>query len=359
MIETQRLILREYLIEDFDALYEIMSDAQTMQHYPAPFDEERTRGWILWNLENYKKFGFGLWAVVLKETGEFIGDCGITIQNIDGQMLPEIGYHINKKYWRRGFAKEAAGAVRDWVFENTDYNEIYSYMKYTNVASYSTAIANGMKKLKEYADPKNEVSYAYSITRDEWEYLRETDSIDYSNPLIIGKINELKAQSANQTEYIKNAYHFVRDEIKHSWDIKAQVVSKTASEVLKNRTGICWAKSTLLAALLRGNGIQSGISYQKLTRSDEDARDGYIIHALNTIYVPEIRKWIRVDARGNKATVHAQFSTEQEILAFPIRSEMGEVDYHDNHSDLDVRLCQILNSVENIMDIRTDFDIQE
>ena len=81
----------------FDALYEIMSDAETMKHYPAPFDEVRTRRWIECNLEIYQKYGWGLWAVVLKETGEFIGDCGITLQDIDGQLLPEIGYHIHKE----------------------------------------------------------------------------------------------------------------------------------------------------------------------------------------------------------------------------------------------------------------------
>ena len=171
MIETERLLLREYTMDDFDALYEIVSDEETMQHYPAPFDEAKTRHWIEWNLENYSQYGFGLWAVVLKETGEFIGDCGITMQNIDGEMLPEIGYHIHKKHWRHGFAKEAARAVRDWVFRNTDYDTIYSYMKYTNVGSYSTAIANGMKKVKEYPDPTNEVSFAYAITRKEWEEL--------------------------------------------------------------------------------------------------------------------------------------------------------------------------------------------
>ena len=152
VLETDRLTLREYVTEDFDALFEIVSDIETMQHYPAPFDEDKTRSWIQWNLDNYKKCGFGLWAVVLKETGEFIGDCGITIQDIDGEMLPEIGYHIHKKYWRKGFAKEAARAVRDWVFLNTQYDIIYSYMKYTNVGSYSTALANGMKKVKEYQD---------------------------------------------------------------------------------------------------------------------------------------------------------------------------------------------------------------
>ena len=139
-METERLILREYTYEDFDALYEIMSDSETMRHYPNPFDEELTREWIEWNLKNYKEYGYGLWAVVLKETGKFIGDCGITIQNIDGEMFPEIGYHINKKYWRQGFGSEAARAVRDWAFENTEYDCLYSYMKYTNTGSCSHAI---------------------------------------------------------------------------------------------------------------------------------------------------------------------------------------------------------------------------
>ena len=67
-METERLLLRRYTMDDFEALYEIMSDPETMQHYPAPFDEERTKSWITWNLENYEKYGFGLWAVILKET---------------------------------------------------------------------------------------------------------------------------------------------------------------------------------------------------------------------------------------------------------------------------------------------------
>ena len=171
IIETERLVLREYTFDDFNALFEIVSDSETMQHYPAPFDENKTKDWIAWILENYQKYGFGLWAIVLKESGEFIGDCGITIQDIDSEMLPEIGYHIHKKYWRNGFAKEAARAVIDWVFQNTQYDKIYSYMKYTNVGSYSTAIANGMKKVKEYPDQKNGISYVYAIKREEWKRL--------------------------------------------------------------------------------------------------------------------------------------------------------------------------------------------
>ena len=106
ILETDRLILRKYVEEDFDALFEIVSDIETMQHYPAPFDEDKTRNWIIWNLDNYKKYGFGLWAVVLKETGEFIGDCGITIQDIDGEMLPEIGYIFIKNIGEKDLLKK-------------------------------------------------------------------------------------------------------------------------------------------------------------------------------------------------------------------------------------------------------------
>ena len=149
-LETERLVLREYTLEDFDELFEIMSDPETMQYYPAPYDAGKTKNWIVWNQGNYAEYGFGLWAVVLKETGAFIGDCGITIQNIDGKKLPEIGYHINKQYWRRGFAKEAVRAVRDWAFHNTDYDALYAYMNHANIASAATATAAGMRKVKEY-----------------------------------------------------------------------------------------------------------------------------------------------------------------------------------------------------------------
>ena len=134
------------------------------------------------------------------------------------------------------------------------------------------------------------------------EYLMETPSIDYMNPLIQDNVRELMNQSKDNLDYIKRSYIFVRDEIPHSWDIKTDVVSKTASEVLENKTGICWTKSCLLAALLRANEIPSGISYQLLTRAD-DASEGYMIHALNTVYLKDFNKWIRLDARGNKENI--------------------------------------------------------
>ena len=168
MLETERLMLREYTADDADALFAILSDPETMRHYPRPFDRQMTENWISKNLERYKTLGFGLWAVVLKETGELIGDCGLTLQCIDSELLPEIGYHIRKTHWRHGYAKEAASAVRDWAFRHTQYDVLCSYMKYTNAASCATARSVGMKRIREYADPVNTVSVVYAITRAEW-----------------------------------------------------------------------------------------------------------------------------------------------------------------------------------------------
>jgi len=167
ILETERLFLREMTMGDFDALYAVLSDPEIMQHYPYSFDEERVRSWIERNMDRYKNDGFGLWAVCLKDTGEMIGDCGLTLQNIEGQMLPEIGYHIRKDQQRKGYAKEAAAAVRDWAFGNTEYPALYSYCKYTNVGSFKTAESIGMHFEKEYEDEANKITHVSVIRRED------------------------------------------------------------------------------------------------------------------------------------------------------------------------------------------------
>ena len=173
VLETKRLILREYTLEDFEALYAILSDPETMKHYPKPYDEAGTRRWLDWSLDNYRRYGFGLWAIELKQTGRFIGDCGLTMQPIDAEILPEIGYHIHKAYWRQGYGSEAARAVRDWAFTHTEFDRLYSYMTFSNIASQATAAAAGLKKIKEYPDPDEGILCVYAISREEWNKLRE------------------------------------------------------------------------------------------------------------------------------------------------------------------------------------------
>lgn len=109
-----------------------------------------------------------MWAVCLKESGEMIGDCGLTLQNINGQVKPEIGYHIAKAHQRRGYAKEAAQAVRDWAFQNTAFDVLYSYMKATNLPSIATARANGMRFIVEYTDSEGEQTVVYGVSRKTW-----------------------------------------------------------------------------------------------------------------------------------------------------------------------------------------------
>ena len=168
IVETERLFLREMSEDDFQSLYKILADSNNMQHYPYSFDEEKVQNWIARNIERYKIFGFGLWAVCLKETGELIGDCGLTIQLVNGQIKPEIGYHIRADMQRKGYAKESAVAVRDWTFTNTPFNIIYSYMKYTNEASAKTAVSYGCKPVDEFEDEINEITKVFAISRDEW-----------------------------------------------------------------------------------------------------------------------------------------------------------------------------------------------
>jgi len=168
ILETKRLLLREMSPDDFQAMFQVLGDPQTMWHYPYTPDGQHVRDWIERNINRYMKDGFGLWAVCLKETGELIGDCGLTLQNINGEILPEIGYHIRRDCHRKGYASEAARGVRDWVFQNTDYQAVYSYCRYTNLPSIKTAESIGMHFVCEYPDEVNGMTHVSSISREEW-----------------------------------------------------------------------------------------------------------------------------------------------------------------------------------------------
>jgi len=158
------------------------------------------------------------------------------------------------------------------------------------------------------------------------DYLAETKEVNYSDQLISNKIAELFTPAQSDVEKAKVAFEFVRDEVGHSWDIQGRRVTSKASDVLLYKESICYGKSHLLAALLRSQGIPVGFCYQRLTLFDTP-EEGFCIHALNAIYVKPLDKWIRLDARGNKEGIDAQFSTEQEKLAFNIREDIGETDY--------------------------------
>ena len=170
IIKTDRLILREMNETDYDALYRVLADSDIMEHYPYTFDEARVRGWISKNMERYRIFGFGLWAVCLKDSGEMIGDCGLTMQMIGGMIKPEIDYHIRRNHQRKGYAKEAASAVRDWTFRHTPFQIIFSYMKAANIPSIHTALSWGCHQVDEFEDEVNGITKVFAVMRDEKRY---------------------------------------------------------------------------------------------------------------------------------------------------------------------------------------------
>lgn len=158
------------------------------------------------------------------------------------------------------------------------------------------------------------------------DYLCKSKYIDYDNDEIRRLADNLFSNCPDEISKTEKAYLFVRDEIAHSWDIQSRRITIMASQVLQYREGICWAKSNLLAALLRLEGIPAGFCYQRLTLGDTPD-SGYCIHAMNGVYLSTLQKWIRLDARGNKEGIDAQFFTEGEHLAFPIRQQYDEIDY--------------------------------
>jgi RimJ/RimL family protein N-acetyltransferase len=170
VIETNRIQLRKLALSDTDSLAEIFADTETMQYYSSTKSKEQTTQWIKWNIENYTKHGFGLWAVILKQTNTFIGDCGITLQNIDDEMKHEIGYHIHKKHWNQNIATESAIACRDYAFQVLELNEIFVKTNIRNLASRKVAEKTGMSFRKTYLSKSRpgELSCFYSITKEEW-----------------------------------------------------------------------------------------------------------------------------------------------------------------------------------------------
>lgn len=151
ILETERLILREFSAEDAASLALVLSDPETMKYYPAPLDLAGTQQWIDRNLRRYADDGVGLWAMVLKTSGDMkmIGDCGIIRQQVDGEYLYEIGYHLQRDHWGQGFATEAAIACREWGFANLQVDRLISLIRPENIPSIRVAERNGMTVWKE------------------------------------------------------------------------------------------------------------------------------------------------------------------------------------------------------------------
>lgn len=149
VLETSRLLLREFVPEDADALSLVLSDPETMRYYPAPLDRAGVEAWIARNRCRYANDGHGLWAMILKSSGEMIGDCGITMQEVEGAYYREIGYHVRRDLWGQGLASEAARACRDYGFTYLHADQLISIIRPENLPSRRVAEKNGMTLWKE------------------------------------------------------------------------------------------------------------------------------------------------------------------------------------------------------------------
>lgn len=144
ILETPRLTLRRLEETDLDALAAILRDPEVMYAYEHGFSQEEVRQWLDRQLERYAEYGFGLWAVIEKASGELIGQCGVTMQDWDGREVPEIGYHLRRDKWHQGFAAEAAEACREYAFTVLGFQEVYSIIRENNLPSQRVALRNGM-----------------------------------------------------------------------------------------------------------------------------------------------------------------------------------------------------------------------
>ena len=149
VLETERLVLRPMVPADLEGLSGIFGDVAVMAAFgEAPFDREQTRGWLERNLEHQREHGYGLFAVCLKSDGRLIGDCGLELMEVTGEQVAELGYDVRSDRWNKGYATEAACAVRDYAFTTLRLPRLMSLIRPGNEASARVAEKTGLKLIE-------------------------------------------------------------------------------------------------------------------------------------------------------------------------------------------------------------------
>lgn len=149
IVKTERLLLRDMTMDDMDALHAVFSDPETMRFYPQPFDHDMTREWIEAMQQRTERDGVALWTMVLRETDEVIGDCGLVVQHVDGEREVEIGWHVRRDLWGRGYATEAARACLHHGYISLGRTRFISIIAHGNIASRRVAEKIGMTVERE------------------------------------------------------------------------------------------------------------------------------------------------------------------------------------------------------------------
>lgn len=169
LLETERLYMRELRASDYAALCKILQDNEVMYAYEGAFSDAEAQAWLDKQLGNYKELGFGLWAVILKQTEEMIGQCGLTLQPYQEKQVLEVGYLFQKAFWGNGFATEAAKACKNYAFTTLNANEVFSIIRDTNIASQNVAKRNGMTRADTFIKHYRGIDmphYLFSVSRE-------------------------------------------------------------------------------------------------------------------------------------------------------------------------------------------------
>jgi RimJ/RimL family protein N-acetyltransferase len=145
ILRTARLSLRQMTDADLDDMADLLGDERVMTYYPRTKSRAEAQGWIDWNRRLYQEHGFGLWVVNLLETGVFLGDCGLTMQRVDGVDEVEIGYHIRPEHQGRGYATEAASACRDFARDHFSVGRLIAIIEPSNRPSQAVAENIGLR----------------------------------------------------------------------------------------------------------------------------------------------------------------------------------------------------------------------
>ena len=170
ILETERTYLRVMTLDDYDDLCEILQDADTMYAYEHAFSHEEVINWLRNQLRRYEEYGFGLWAIIDRESDEFIGQMGLTMQDVEETQELEIGYLLKRKHWGKGYATETAIACKEYAFHTLNCDRVTSIIRDTNLASQRVAERVGMKVEKQFVKYYYNMDmphFVYSIRKDE------------------------------------------------------------------------------------------------------------------------------------------------------------------------------------------------
>ncbi len=242
---------------------------------------------------------------------------------------------------KKGLPKDAEAVVHTIMTTNAKHADAATLMLFAGQAKVRVVgegLADGLTILKNVIAKHPDTTAAVTARLE----LIEFDLKQAATP---EKAKALTGDMEKDVDQARCLFEWVRDRIPHSKDINSDIVTCKASEVLSEGTGICHAKSHLLAAMLRARNIPAGFCYQALRR--DPPFEGMVLHGLNGIYIPSLCKWIRVDARGNTGWIDAQFSVDQEKLAFPADASCGEFIYDAIYADPVPAVVDVLSRFES------------